>query len=491
MSLLPRSAWTSGLREFASAAVRLPASVRRSLTPETELQARNIEAQLELVFHNARLLDFALPFVGAVLVFVHSDRTPFEQMALGLVITLIASTVNQLLLLRHWSNDADVIERVTKNSRAVSCAALLMMGTWGVFGLLLWSPPSSDIFSLLVLSCSLAVVTTMFSPHVAAATGAFGVLTLCITVLEVMNSYNARSPLIVLAFVYVLLMGAQSYAIHMRFNNAWRLEQDREELIKSLRQAHESAVAASRAKSEFLANMSHELRTPLNAILGFSDLMRSKAFGDTERYAEYGGYIHQSGNHLLTLISDMLELAKIEAGRKILAEVTIDLGRLIEDSLLKTSDAARGKNIAVVSKVSKKLPLLYADPHAIRQVIDHLLSNAVKFTPPKGVVVVSARLTVKGEVELNVSDTGMGVEPEKQAHVFEHFGRGRPGIASDRGRGLGLPIVKGLVDLHNAAIRFESAVGEGTSVTVVFPASRSVEPDSPSLRFNERNIYAA
>ena len=483
--------WTR-LREYASAAYGLPSAVRQSLEPETELEARNVEAQLELVLHNARLLDIALPFVGAVLLFVHSDRTPFEQMAIGLVLTLIVCTVNELYLLRQWSKDADIIARVTKNSRNVSCAAFLLMSVWGVFALLLWTPPSSDIFSLLVLSCTLAAVTTMFSPHVAAATAAFSVLTVCITILEAMNSYNARSPLIVLAVVYVMLMAAQSYAIHMRFNSAWRLRQDREELIKNLKQAHESAVIASRAKSEFLANMSHDLRTPLNAILGFSDLLRAKAFGDSERYAEYGGYIHQSGHHLLGLISDMLELAKIEAGRKILAEVPIDVGRLIEDSVLKASDAAKARTVAIASKVSKRLPFLYADPQAMRQVIDNLLSNALKFTPPKGVVVVSARLTVNGQIELTVSDTGMGVEPEMQAHIFEHFGRGRPGIASaDRGRGLGLPIVKGLVDLHGATIRFQSAVGEGTSVMVLFPASRSIEPDSPSLRFDERNIYAA
>lgn len=470
------NAWTSHVSDFAGAAYRLPSTIRRSLAPETEFDARNIEAQLDLVVHNTRLLDYALPAVGAVLVFVHGDRTPVEQMALGFVVALIACAINELVLLRRWSNDPDPIKRVTRNSRAVSAAALLLMGAWGLFCLTLWVPPSSDIFPLFVLSCSLAAVTTMLSPHVASAAGAFAALSFCITVLELMNSYNARSPLVILAIVYMLLMAAQAYAIHLRFNKSWQLEQDREDLIKNLRQAHESAVAASRAKSEFLANMSHELRTPLNAILGFSDILRAKTFGGSpEQYSEYCGYIHQSGRHLLELIGDMLDLAKIEAGRKVLLREPVDLEGVIKDAVLKVSDRATNKGVGVVSKLPKKLPLLSADPHAIRQVIDNLLSNAVKFTREGGKVVVTARLNIGDEIELSVSDTGIGIPREKQKHIFERFGSGQADVTSaDRGMGLGLPIVKGLVEMHSGRIRLESAVGEGTRVTVTFPASSTV-----------------
>ena len=472
------NALTSRVSDFAGAAYLLPSAIRRSLKPETESEARNIEAQIELVLTNARLLNYALPSVGALLLFVHADRTPFEQMAMGLVGTLIACLVNETVLLRRWSRDANVIERVTKNSRTISYAALVLMGAWGLFCLSLWVPPSSDIFPLFVLSCSLAAVTTMFSPHVAAVTGSFAATSLCITVLEVMNSYGARSPLVVLAIVYMMLMAAQSYAIHVRFNKAWQLEQDREELITNLRQAHESAVAASRAKSEFLANMSHELRTPLNAILGFSHMVRAKTFGaSTERYSEYGGFIHQSGQHLLEVIGDILDLAKIDAGRKILLEESIDLGRLIEDEVLKASNKGTAKGVSVVCLPPNRLPLLHADPHAVQQMIENVLSNAVKFTPRDGRVVVSALLNARDEIEIRVSDTGIGIAIERQAHVFEPFGRDRPDVTvSGRGTGLGLPIVKGLIDMHGGRIRLESTLGEGTSVTVIFPASRTVEP---------------
>ncbi len=168
------NALTSRVRDFAGAAYLLPSAIRRSLKPETEFEARNIEAQLELVFTNARLLDYALPSVGALLVFVHADRTPFEQMAMGLVGTLIACARQRdgpaapLVERRRCHQESDEGTRVP--FRGPLCS---LMSAWGLFCLSLWVPPSSDIFPLFVLSCSLAAVTTMFSPHVAAVTGSF------------------------------------------------------------------------------------------------------------------------------------------------------------------------------------------------------------------------------------------------------------------------------------------------------------------------------
>ncbi len=145
--------------------------------------------------------------------------------------------------------------------------------------------------------------------------------------------------------------------------------------------------------------------------------------------------------------------------------------------MLKASNKGAAKGVSVVSIPSNRLPLLHADPHAVQQMIDNLLSNAVKFTSRDGRVVVSVQLSARNELEIRVSDTGIGIATERQAHVFEPFGRDRPEVtASGRGTGLGLPIVKGLVDMHGGRIRLESALGEGTSVSVIFPASRTVEP---------------
>jgi two-component system cell cycle sensor histidine kinase PleC len=278
---------------------------------------------------------------------------------------------------------------------------------------------------------------------------------------------------------------AQACMNHVRFNKARRLEQDRDLLIASLREAkieadraHAEAVAASKAKSEFLANMSHELRTPLNAIIGFSDIVRTRAFGDSEKYPEYGGFIHQSGHHLLSLISDILDLAKIEAGRKALFAEPIDITGVILDEVCLAEEKAIAKGVSVVSVLPRRLPLLNADIHAVRQILNNLLSNAVKYTPPGGGVEVSVVLNAAGEIELCVCDTGTGIAPADQANLFDRLGHGRPDITtSERGSGLGLPIVKGLVNMHGGRINLESVLGQGTRMTVIFPARSTVQTD--------------
>jgi len=466
----------SALRTLVTGFLWMPSAVRDSLSPNTEFKARNVQAQLELVRGNIKLLDYALPCVAAVVVFVHGDRAPLERMGLMLAVTLAICLINEFILLRRWSQDANPIARTQYNAWTVSLATWLLMGAWGLFCLFLWVPPSSDTFGLLILSCTLAAVATMFSPHAASGVGAFCILSFCIVVLEVMNSLGTRSPLITLALVYVAIMAVQAYAIHGRFNKAWRLEQDREALIADLKMAHEAAVAASRAKSEFLANMSHELRTPLNAIIGFSDIVRTNAFGSSaEKYSEYGGFIHQSGHHLLGLIGDILDLAKIESGRKVLVQEPVDVASLVIDEVKKAAELGAAKGITVVSVLPDTLPLLTADPHGLRQILDNLTSNALKYTLKPGRVEVSARVNAAREIELSVADTGIGIAPENQPHIFERFGRGTPEITTiDRGSGLGLPIVKGLVDMHGGRIALESAPGVGTRVTIIFPASSTL-----------------
>jgi signal transduction histidine kinase len=458
---------------FAAGIVRLPAAIRLSLSPQTESDARNVEAQLELVRANAKLLNYALPFIGAVIVFVHHDRAPLPRMALAFAVSALACAFSESFVLRRWTEPSDIVLRAGKNARTVSIATSLTMAAWALFVLTLWQPPGSDVFPLLVLSCTLAAAVTMLSAHVAASAGPLAMIGTAIFMLEAMNSYNTRSPLIVLAFIYFALMAVQTYAIHSRFDRAWKLEEDREELIKNLKAEHESAIAASRAKSEFLANMSHELRTPLNAIIGFSDIVRTRAFGDSEKYSEYGGFIHQSGHHLLNLISDILDLAKIEAGKKVLNHAPVDLKNIIIDAAQSAGDAVREKGVTLEQSVPPSLPLLSADPQAVRQILDNLLSNAVRFTPAGGRIEIAAFQVETGEVALAVSDTGIGIAPEDQAHIFTRLGHRRPEVTTaERGSGLGLPIVKGLVDMLGGRIELHSVPGEGTCVAVFFPVER-------------------
>ena len=457
--------------------LHFPAAIRNALNPATETDALRLKSQLNLVRANMRVLDYALPLVGAIVVAIHRSRAPVVPMVTMWAVVFLVCLTNEALLLRSRVPQADMVARVRRNSRAISLAALLLMSAWGLFALTLWVPPSSDMLSLLVLSCSLAVVTMMFSAHAAAASGALLVLSLAISLLEFANSYNTHSPLFILALVYIALMTVQAYASHIRFNTAWHFEQDREALIANLRLAHEQAVTASRAKSEFLANMSHELRTPLNAIIGFSDIVRTRAFGDAaEKYSEYGGLVHQAGHQLLTLIGDILDLAKIEAGRKILRPEAIDLGGLVIDEVHLAKRDSGPKGVSVVSVLPGRLPLLHADPHAVKQILTQLLSNAVKFTPPGGKIEVSAAVNETREFELCVWDSGIGIALEDQAALFNHFGSSPPAIRTpERGSGLGLAIVKGLVELLGARVRLESVLGQGTRIAVVFSPESTLE----------------
>ncbi len=243
--------------------------------------------------------------------------------------------------------------------------------------------------------------------------------------------------------------------------------------------AMQRAQSADQTKTEFLANMSHELRTPLNAIIGFSEMIRSEAFGSlgNERYAEYNANIHDSGRHLLDIIDDVLELSKIEAGKFVLQETEIAVPETIESIRRLIAPRAADKRITVDVKVAPNLPALYADEHALKQILLNLLSNAVKFTPSGGRVVVEAAHDTEGPLRLSVSDTGVGIPKEQISFLMEPFHQvAGPLIASEGGAGLGLPLIASLAALHGAALRVESEVGKGTAVFVDFPPGRVALP---------------
>jgi signal transduction histidine kinase len=234
--------------------------------------------------------------------------------------------------------------------------------------------------------------------------------------------------------------------------------------------AQERAEAASKAKSAFLANMSHELRTPLNAIIGFSELMREQMFGPLgdERYNEYAKLIHQSGKHLLDLITDMLDMAKIEAGKLVLAPERMDLGETIDDCLRILKDQALNGRVTLLSE-SKGKPVLQADRRAVKQVLLNLLSNAVKFTPPGGKVVVST-WKARGRGYISVHDTGIGISADDLARLGNLFEQAKTdAMHAKGGTDLGLALVKALTEKHGGKFVMASEVGKGTTVVVDFP----------------------
>jgi two-component system cell cycle sensor histidine kinase PleC len=224
--------------------------------------------------------------------------------------------------------------------------------------------------------------------------------------------------------------------------------------------------------------MSHELRTPLNAILGYSEVMKSELFGPhaVPQYKEYATDVHASGQHLLNIINEILDLSRIEAGRYQLQEEAVDLAATADETMHMLEIRAQAKLIKLKAQMEPGLPKLWADERALRQITINLLANAIKFTPQGGEVAVKVGWTQNGGQYLVIKDTGPGIPEEEMATVLETFGRGSMAIkTAEQGTGLGLPIVKGLVDLHGGVFFLRSRLREGTEAIVMFPPERVME----------------
>jgi signal transduction histidine kinase len=250
-----------------------------------------------------------------------------------------------------------------------------------------------------------------------------------------------------------------------------RLEAKNADLVAAL----EIADAGDRAKSQFLATMSHELRTQLNAIIGFAEFLGTDLCGSlTAKQRGYVGDIHRAGGHLLQLVNDVHDLARIDSRQLVLDDNAVDLGDAIADAINATSARADEVGIALNRTIAPGLPPLRADARRLRQILQKLLSNAVKFTPKGGTITLSAERR-GAEVAIVVADTGNGMAPEHLRIALGSSGQADSRFARPYdGGGAGLPLVKRLVELHGAAIAIDSTPGRGTTVTILFPADRVI-----------------
>ena len=344
-------------------------------------------------------------------------------------------------------------------------------------------------FSLFVMLLVVAVASMLASSLPVAVLSATTPVTVALALNLILGGAVQQLILAAMAIAAQCYFVLLSYRIYTSNLAALEARAEKDALFGELEQAkvksddaRRRAEAANIAKSRFLAQMSHELRTPLNAILGFSEIMKNEVLGrhNIPVYKEYAADIHGSGVHLLGLINEILDLSRIEAGRYQLNETMVGLAQTVEECHRLLKLRARNRGITVCECFEPNMPKLRADERAVRQVCLNLLSNGIKFTPHGGTIWLKVGWTNAGGQYLSVRDTGPGIPEEEIPIVLDPFGQGSNAIKSaEQGAGLGLPIVKSLIDLHGGTFTLKSQPGEGTEVIVTFPPER-VLPASDS-----------
>jgi two-component system, cell cycle sensor histidine kinase PleC len=355
--------------------------------------------------------------------------------------------------------------------------------------------PAARTFVLVVLLLVAARTAMVASSIPFAVAGGLAPVTVAIIVALGPTTHLDSLALCFLCVGVLIYFVVLANRLHSTSVDGQSFRAEKDALIAELEQAklnsdeaRRRAEEANLAKSRFLATMSHELRTPLNAILGFSEVMKAELFGThaVPSYKEYSEDIHSSGQHLLMLINEILDLSRVEAGRYELKEESVALVNVVEECRHLLAMRAKNRGINVIEALDEALPRIWADERAVRQVTLNLLSNAIKFTPQGGSVTIKVGWTSAGGEYLSIRDTGPGIPEEEIPVVLSSFGRGSLAQKNaDEGTGLGLPIVKGLVELHGGEFKLLSKVREGTEVIVIFPPERvmnalpQLNPDAP------------
>ena len=426
----------------------------------------------------------AMAALSCIFAALAASWIPFEAIAFWLALDVAALSLG-FGLAAKFLDEAQKTLDARRWRRNFLIVETLQGMVWAILvGLVARSGGSAaHTFCIVVLLLIAAMNTRVTAPIPACVFASLTPVTLAIiAILGSAGLADEQLPFIALACatqVYFLFLAGKLHAASL---DTLYFQAEKNELIEELEQAKANSDLARRraeeanlAKSRFLATMSHELRTPLNAILGFSEVMKGELFGAhiVSSYKEYSNDIHSSGQHLLTLINEILDLSRIEAGRLELKEEPIALAHVVEDCRHLLTLKANKRHITIEESAERDLPCVFADERAIRQVALNLLSNAVKFTPPGGMIKIKIGWTASGGQYFSIRDTGPGIPEDEIPIVMSAFGRGTLAQKNaEEGSGLGLPIVKGLVELHGGTFTLKSRVFEGTEVIVILPPER-------------------
>jgi signal transduction histidine kinase len=359
-----------------------------------------------------------------------------------------------------------------------TAGAALTGALWGTLAtvIVISDDPLYHSFATMVLAGMAAGAVAAFAPCRPALYAFLAPLGLPLAAVLVLHGGGIYLAMSAMVLVFLTSVGVIASGLNRSFVSSVRLSMEKTELADELRAARDSAEQVSRAKSQSLTSMSHELRTPLNAIIGFSEVIRDAMLEPLgERYRDYARDIHHSGRHLLKLINNVLDLAKIETGRFDLREEKVDVAGLVATCLPIIDQLAKNGGVDLRVSLIPDLPFIWADELRLKQIVLNLLGNAVKFTPSGGRVTIAAAHSRDGGVTIRVTDTGIGIRPEDIPVALEPFRQIEAGLSRRyEGAGLGLPLSKQLIELHGGALTIESQLGKGTTVYVSVPPSRVI-----------------
>jgi two-component system cell cycle sensor histidine kinase PleC len=451
---------------------------------------RILKVQVERAANALRGSMVASPVWACVTAFVCSELFPPlggipAARALGAVFAVCSATLVVRAVLATFQRERLAVmdrEGVSTWLNRLLLLNVLQSFSWGLMSWLLWSETNLLNHVFIALVC-LAAVSRFLVNRVNHGNFFLASFVPMAGMLFVRCLVNVNAVDLILASIvilYAIQIILDSSHISARWDEEAQTRFSHEDLSRELEEARDEALikraeaeAANASKTAFLANMSHELRTPLNAILGFSELIARECLGPVgnARYKEYAGDVHNSGSHLLSLINDLLDVAKIEAGRMEVEPQMVETERALETALKFVGSKARERGQTLTIAVDQSAAFLYADERALKQIVINLTTNAVKFTQEGGRIDVSATRNAQGDFELIVADNGPGITRDKIGRIFAPFSQ-----ADNRydrqsgGTGLGLALVRGLCELHGGRAWIESEPGKGTRAIVVLPA---------------------